>query len=120
MNRVLVLLFDLIAIFLFAVFARMAHQSDGLELSVAGILNTFWPFALGTLIAFAIWVAAKWDGWKAAPAGVTVWVVTVIVGLGIWWYNNERFPHWSFILVAAIMSAILLFGWRAIARFVRN
>ena len=32
----------------------------------------------------------------------------------------DTVPHWSFMLVATVMSALLLFGWRLIARVVAS
>ena len=115
MNRVTVLVADLVAVFAFATFARMAHRGDGMALSLAGVLSTYWPFALGVAVAFIVIVAAKWDGGKVRPAGVTAWVVTVVIGLSIWGLRNAAVPHWSFILVASIMSALMMLGWRAVA-----
>lgn len=115
MNRVTVLVADLVAVFAFATFARLAHRGDGLALSLEGVLSTYWPFAIGVVVAFIVLVAAKWDGAKVRPAGVTAWVVTVVIGLIIWGVRNSAFPHWSFILVASIMSALLMLGWRAVA-----
>ena len=42
MNRVTVLVADLVAVFAFATFARMAHRGDGMALSLAmrpGVLS---------------------------------------------------------------------------------
>ena len=72
-------------------------------------------FALGVAVAFIVIVAAKWDGGRVRPAGVTAWVVTVVIGLSVWGLRNAAVPHWSFILVATIMSGLLLLGWRLIA-----
>ncbi len=115
MNRVTVLVADLVAVFAFAVFARLAHRGDGLALSLQGVLSTYWPFALGVVVAFVVIVASRWDGGKVRPSGVTAWVVTVVIGLVIWGLRNAAVPHWSFILVASIMSALLMLGWRMIA-----
>ena len=114
MNRVTVLVADLVAVFAFATLARMAHRGDGLALSLEGILSTYWPFALGVVVAFIVMVAAKWDGGKIRPAGITAWVITVVIGLVIWGIRNAAIPHWSFIIVATVMSGLLMLGWRAI------
>ena len=37
--------------------------------------------------------------------------------MALWMLVNGRLPHWSFLIVATVMSALLLFGWRAIAAF---
>lgn len=99
--------FDIVAVFVFAVLARMAHGGLG----VVAILDTFWPFAIGTLIA---WIFIRNRAANALNNGAVVWITTVICGLGIWAVRNGGVPHWSFILVASVMSALLLFGWRLI------
>ena len=50
--------------------------------------------------------------------GGVVWVLAVVTGLGIWWARHATVPHWSFIIVASVTSALLLFGWRLVVRFV--
>lgn len=105
--------FDIVAIFVFAVLARIAHGGLGLT----EILNTFWPFAIGTLIA---WLFIRNRVANAYGSGAVVWVTTVICGLGIWAIRNDGVPHWSFIMVASVMSALLFFGWRLIYNKVVN
>ncbi|HHU67360.1 DUF3054 domain-containing protein [Corynebacterium sp.] len=116
MNRSTALLADVVAIALFALFARIAHQTDDMPLNFMGWLSTWWPFLLGVLISWGLIIGLHLDGHRLYPAGVMTWVVTVIVGLGIWAARNGEIPHWSFILVATAMSGLLLLGWRAIAR----
>ncbi|QNQ91198.1 DUF3054 family protein [Corynebacterium poyangense] len=103
---------DALAIFLFALLARIAHNSADLPLSFLGILNSAWPFWLGLALAWAIIYIRRLPGLPLSPAGVLIWVCSVVVGLAIWGIKHAAFPHWSFILVAGITSAILLFGWR--------
>lgn len=102
------LAYDIIAIFVFAVLARMAHGGLG----VAEVLNTWWPFALGVLIG---WMLIRGKDAATVKQGVTVWLSAAVAGLAIWGIRHQEFPHWSFILVASIMSALLLLGWRAVA-----
>ena len=107
---------DLLALLIFALLARLAHD-DGSGFSVLRWLDTAWPFMLGAVIVWGILLAA---GIRAAGqalrTGVVVWLGSLIVGLGIWAIRNAAIPHWSFILVATLMSALLLFGWRGIAQ----
>ncbi|AJK69886.1 DUF3054 domain-containing protein [Corynebacterium marinum] len=115
MTRISALSADVIAIAVFALFARIAHQTDDMPLNVAGWLSTLWPFLVGVALAWAAIALAGWNGARVAPAGVTTWVITAAVGLGIWSLRNGELPHWSFILVAAVMSGLLMLGWRAVA-----
>ena len=101
---------DFVAIALFALFARMVHQSDAMPFNVAGWASTVWPFALGVALG---WVIATMS--RKSP-GVIIWLVTVITGLAIWALRNGDLPHWSFVIVACVMSALLMLGWRGVAR----
>ncbi|MCS5480535.1 DUF3054 domain-containing protein [Corynebacterium sp. YIM 101645] len=118
MSRISALTADVVAIAAFALFARIAHQTDDMPLNFGGWLSTLWPFLLGVALSWVVITAAKWDGARLVPAGVSAWLITVVVGLGIWTVRNGEFPHWSFILVATIMSALFMLGWRAIAGIV--
>lgn len=107
---------DILAIALFALLARMAHQSEEMPFTFLGWLETTWPFLLGVILAYAAAIfPTRHAAEKIWPAGVTIWVVTAVVGLGIWGLNHGALPHWSFIIVASVMSGLLLLGWRAIA-----
>lgn len=107
---------DLVMIFVFALLARIAHNSQDLPLSFLGVLNTAWPFWLGMLLAWAYIAYRRLPGAAVSPAGLIAWIVSVIVGLAIWGIKHQAVPHWSFIIVASVTSAILLLGWRGIAR----
>ncbi|MDO5511251.1 DUF3054 domain-containing protein [Corynebacterium sp.] len=120
MNRSTALLADVVAIAAFALFARIAHQTDDMPLNVQGWLSTWWPFLLGVLVSWGLIVGLKLDGHRVFPAGIMTWAVTVVVGLGIWAVRNGALPHWSFILVATLMSGLLLLGWRGLARWSRH
>lgn len=109
---------DVVAIFVFAVLARLAHNTESDPFTFMNILDTWWPFLIGVVLAHVLAAVVKKHPEPVAPGGVLVWVVTVVVGLGIWAIRNAAMPHWSFILVATIMSGLLLLGWRAIAAFV--
>lgn len=98
---------DLVAIAVFALLARAAHQSDDMPFNFAGWLSTLWPFALGVLLG---WLIVREN------RGGAIWAITAITGLAIWGFRNQAVPHWSFVLVATVMSALLMLGWRAVAR----
>ncbi|WP_151640755.1 DUF3054 domain-containing protein [Corynebacterium sp. 11A] len=106
---------DVLAIVLFALLARIAHQSDTMPLSAAGVADTAWPFLIGALLAWGVIYLAALEPWRIAPAGISVWLCSVIAGLGIWGLRHGALPHWSFIIVASLMSLVLLLGWRLVA-----
>lgn len=102
---------DYIAIAAFALLARAAHQSDDMPFNFSGWLSTLWPFALGVTLGWLI---------SRENKGGLIWIVTVVTGLVIWGIRNGDVPHWSFIVVATTMSALLMLGWRGIAKLVRK
>lgn len=116
MKRSTALIVDVIAIAVFALLARIAHQTDAMPLNFAGWLSTWWPFLLGVFLSWGLIVAFRLDGHRVFPAGLLAWVVTAAVGLGVWSFRNGAIPHWSFVIVATVMSGLLLLGWRAVAR----
>ena len=109
---------DFFAIFAFAVLARMAHNTEADPFTLTNVLNTLWPFLVGGSIGHAICAAAKKHPLPIAPGGVIVWLATAITGLGIWALRNGEMPHWSFIIVATVMSGLLLLGTRLVAKMV--
>ncbi|WP_238596852.1 DUF3054 domain-containing protein [Corynebacterium heidelbergense] len=113
---------DLIAVALFALLARIAHNSPEMPLSVLGWVNTAWPFMLGTLLGWGIlWFSgARGRSGFDLSSAATIWAATLVTGLVIWGIGNHRIPHWSFIVVAGVMSALLLLGWRLGASLLRR
>lgn len=109
------LFLDALGVALFALFARIAHRSDDMPLNFMGWLETLWPFLLGTFIGWVLLaLSGKLSCATQVGSGVIVWLSTVIAGLAIWGIRCGEFPHWSFIIVASAVSALLLLGWRAI------
>lgn len=110
---------DIVAIAVFALLARLAHQSAEMPFNFAGWLSTLWPFLVGVAVSWILLLTARWNAVHLWPTGVATWVVTVVVGLVIWGIRNGDVPHWSFMMVATIMSGILLLGWRGLAKLKR-
>jgi hypothetical protein len=101
---------DLLAVLVFAAIGRGAHAEvvDGFE-----ILATAAPFLLGLVVG---WLGAR--AWRAPlrlPVAMAVWVCVTIVGLGVRAAFTHRLPL-TFVLIAAASLALLLLGWRAVAR----
>ena len=92
---------DYVAIAAFALLARIAHQTEEMPLNFFGWLETFLPFAVGLGLA---WLATRKDkGWL-------IWLITIVVGLIIWGFYRHKLPHYSFVIVASSMSALLMLG----------
>lgn len=106
---------DIVGVVVFCALGRRSH-AEGLTL--AGIAQTAWPFLSGTL---AGWVISR--GWRAptaiAPTGVTVWLATVVVGMLLRKASSQGVAA-SFIIVASVVTAVLLLGWRVVAAVVRK
>lgn len=100
----------MLAIVVFAAIGRSSHAEvvDGL-----GVLTTAAPFLLGLVVGWLViraWRAPLW-----LPVAVAVWVGVTAIGLGVRAAFTHRLPL-TFALVAAGSLALLLFGWRAVAR----
>jgi hypothetical protein len=62
-------------------------------------------------------------GWRAptalAPTGVIVWLSTVIIGMVLRKASSQGVAA-SFIVVASVVTALLLLGWRGVAAVLRK
>ena len=106
--------YDILAIAAFAIFARFAHP----PVTLSGLVDAFWPWALGALIGWAFIAFTKPRNLWAE--GLIVWLATILGGMGLWILVNGYLPHYSFLIVAATMSALLMFAWRAVVAFRRR
>lgn len=99
---------DVGCVLLFCAIGRRSHQEG---LNVVGIAVTSWPFLVGTVIG---WLVSR--GWRrptaVAPTGVAVWLCTVLIGMLLRKVSSAGVA-WSFVVVAASVTAVLLLGWRA-------
>lgn len=112
---VLALAGDIACVVVFCAIGRRSH-AEGVTL--AGIAETAWPFLSGTLLG---WVISR--GWRApsalAPTGVIVWLSTVVVGMLLRKASSQGVAA-SFIVVASVVTALLLLGWRVVAAVSRK
>lgn len=106
---------DVVCVVVFCAAGRRSHD-EGLD--AAGIATTAWPFLSGTALG---WLTSR--AWRRPtavyPTGVVVWLCTVIVGMLLRKASSAGVAA-SFIVVASTVTALLLLGWRAIARFARR
>lgn len=106
---------DIVCVLVFCALGRRSH-AEGLTL--AGIAETAWPFLSGTVLG---WLVSR--GWRAptaiAPTGVIVWIFTVVVGMLLRKASSQGVAV-SFIIVASLVTALLLLGWRGIAALIRK
>ncbi|NUL47039.1 DUF3054 domain-containing protein [Cellulosimicrobium funkei] len=100
---------DVLLIVLFAALGRRTHES-GMDLG--GILLTALPFLAAWAVATAL--TRPWRTWaRIWPAGVVVWLVTVVGGLLLRVALGDTAAP-SFQLVTAGVLGLLLLGRRAV------
>ncbi|HEY0936425.1 MAG TPA: DUF3054 domain-containing protein [Trebonia sp.] len=102
---------DLGCVLLFVAIGRASHTKGE---SLAGIASTAWPFLVGL---GAGWIAAR--AWRrplaVAPAGLTVWLGTVALGMVLRVVSGQGTAV-AFIVVALAFLGLFLLGWRLLAR----
>ena len=100
---------DLICVVVFCSIGRRSHDEG---VTVAGVAETAWPFLTGALVG---WALSR--GWQRptslAPTGIVVWVSTIVVGMALRKLTATGVAV-SFIVVATLVTALLLLGWRAV------
>jgi hypothetical protein len=104
------LLADVVCVVVFCTIGRRSH-AEGITL--AGVAETAWPFLTGTAVG---WLAAR--AWRQpsalAPTGLIVWLSTVAIGMLLRKATSQGTAI-SFVVVASLVTAILLLGWRGVA-----
>lgn len=84
---------------------------DVLAVLLFAILDTWWPFTIGTILG---WIIQRGKQPLTFTHGAVIWVSTAATGLIFWGLRHGAIPHWSFVIVATVMSGILLLGWRGL------
>lgn len=100
---------DFVCVVVFCAVGRRSHAEG---LTVAGIAETAWPFLTGTAVG---WLISR--GWRRptalVPTGITIWLSTIVVGMLLRRITSQGVAV-SFIVVASLVTALLLLGWRAL------
>ena len=98
------------AVLVFAAVGRLSHAEG---VTASGVLEVAWPFlaggALGSL-AGRIWLRPA-----SLRSGVAVWAGTLVGGMLLRAITGGGVQV-SFVLVAAVVLAVLQLGWRAVTR----
>lgn len=109
---------DIVAVTVFAILGRSSHEEAN---TLLGVLGTAWPFLVGAVVGHLICRAA--DDLRGDPTGwrpgLAVWAATVIIGIVLRVVSGDT-AAWSFVLVASIVLAIFLLGWRTVVRLVHR
>lgn len=105
---------DAVLVLVFVLIGRASHDEN----PVLGALVTLWPFLSGLVLG---WLVVR--GWRAPLAlvrtAVPVWAVTVAAGMLLRLASNQGVTI-SFVIVASIVLAVFLIGWRGVASLVRR
>ncbi|MBV9089376.1 MAG: DUF3054 domain-containing protein [Mycobacteriaceae bacterium] len=100
------------------VFCAAGRRSHAEGVTIAGVAQTAWPFLAGTGVG---WLASR--GWRRptaiTPTGVVVWLCTVAVGMLLRRASSGGVAV-NFIIVASVVTALLLVGWRGAAALGRR
>ncbi|WP_066515329.1 DUF3054 domain-containing protein [Curtobacterium ammoniigenes] len=116
---ILAAVIDAVLIVLFALIGRGSH---GEQLSVGGLWETSWPFLVGWAIGY-ITTGAWARPLRIWPTAVVIWILTVCLGMALRVWNHQGIDHGnplpiSFLIVASIVLAVFLIGWRVVVRLV--
>jgi hypothetical protein len=98
---------DVICILVFAIIGRSSHQE---ATDLLGVAYTAWPFLAGCLVGTLI--GRIWRHPYALASGVAVWLGTVIGGMTLRVLTGAGIQL-SFVVVASIVLALFIIGWRA-------
>lgn len=102
---------DVVLVVAFAAIGRSSHDES---LTLAGVLATASPFLVGTAIGWLV-VRGRRGSWPLGVGpGITVWFSTLLIGMLLRVVVLRSFA-WPFLAVAAVVLAVLLIGWRALA-----
>ncbi|HEX3005058.1 MAG TPA: DUF3054 domain-containing protein [Angustibacter sp.] len=114
-RRQLWLVVDLVALVVFATIGRRSHAEG---ITVAGVLSTAWPFAVGVVVGWL--VVRAWRRPVAVwPSGVGAWLGALGVGMLLRRVAGEGTPL-DFVAVAAVFLAVFLLGWRLVLGLVQR
>ena len=101
---------DVVAIIVFVAIGRRSHDEGS---SIGGIFSVAAPFLIGLVAGWL--VARAWTRPLHVATGITIWPVTVLVGMILRHFVFDRGTALAFIIVATIVTGVVLVGWRMVA-----
>ena len=101
---------DLLCVLVFVVVGKIDHETGT---AVAAVAGTAWPFLVGLAVGWLVLLAGRREP-SSIGSGVLLWLATLVVGMVIRGLGDGRVPHWSFMIVAGVVTGVFLVGWRAV------
>lgn len=101
---------DLLAVILFVAIGLMQH---GESLTTTNVAIVGWPFAAGVLLGHLA-IRAWRHPFRIWPHGVFVWAITLVTAMAVRTLFQAG-TEVSFVIVTALVTAVLMLGWRALA-----
>jgi hypothetical protein len=105
---------DVALVLVFCAIGRRSHDEAN---AVTGLVSTAWPFLGGLAAGWVAAVRLRAEPAGVYPFGVSVWFGALAGGMALRVLGGQG-TAFSFIIVAAIVLAIFLLGWRGIATLV--
>ena len=105
---------DVICIAVFSIVGRTSH---GETADLLGVARTAWPFLAGYVVGLLL--SRGWRRPLSRPTGLVVWLCTVAGGMLLRAATGAG-VQLSFVVVATIVLAVMLLGWRAVLALVRR
>lgn len=99
---------DVICVLVFAIVGRSNHAETT---DLVGVLRTAWPFLAG--YALGLTLARPWRHPVARPSALVLLASTVVVGMALRLLTGAG-VQLSFVIVTAVVLAVLLLGWRGL------
>jgi Protein of unknown function (DUF3054) len=98
---------DVAAVLLFALLGSRSHDGGG----AGEVLAIAAPFVVGALLGWLLSPVAR-DAPMSVRAGWHVWAATLAIGLLARRFVFSRGTAPAFVIVAAMVLAVLIIGWR--------
>lgn len=112
MSRIIPGLLDVALVVVFAALGRRSH-AEGLD--VTGVLRTAAPFVVGTAAGWLLASVALDAGPRTLAFGAVVVACAVVIAMVLRRVAAQGTAP-SFVVVATLVLAALLLGWRLLAR----
>ena len=105
---------DVLLVVLFAAIGRRSHDESG---AAAGVLSTAGPFLAGLVLGWVVSLAVRRSAPVSVSSAVSVWFATVFFGMVLRVLTGRGIAV-SFVIVASVVLAVFLLGWRWAAGFI--